>query len=170
MGTVVDMHARKIPDSKECRACCRVLPAAEFSPFLRNRDGLHAYCKPCNSDRVNAYNKRRLSGDWAERLLSYVRSAYANKKRVKVRTWSASDITKDFLWELLRAQSGRCHWTGIALSLDSGKPWSISLDRLNCGGGYTRDNVVLCCKAANLARSDSSPDEMRAFIEMIRRS
>lgn len=102
----------------------------------------------------------------------YVRNAYAGaKRRKKVLSWEPRDLDKEFLFSLLAEQQGRCFWTGVTMSLEEmGKPWSISLDRMDCDRGYVRDNVVLVCMSANLARNDSSPDDIRAFIEMIRRS
>jgi hypothetical protein len=174
VGNVVRMTVRETPTSKECRRCAVVHPASEFPPYHRNRDGFASYCKACQSDRANAYNKKRLRADWAERLLVYVRASYAGggrtKRKYKIAAWGPTDITKEFLWDLLKKQDGRCYWTQVSLDLSMGSMYSISLDRLDCSRGYTQDNVVLTCKAANLARSDSSPDEMRAFISMIKRS
>jgi hypothetical protein len=71
--------------------------------------------------------------------------------------------------DLYADQSGCCGWTGVALSLEEmGKPWSVSLDRLDCDRGYVKGNVMLTCRAANLARNNSTPAEMEAFVKMIK--
>jgi hypothetical protein len=178
MGRVIHISAagrrlvRDVPAAKVCRSCKEKKPASEFRQYLRNADGLASYCKACNSKDSNAYNKRQVRSNWASRLLHYVRVAYSGaKRRKKVSLWEPYDIDRAFLFELLARQQGRCFWTNVEMSLEEmGKPWSISLDRVDCDRGYTRDNVVLVCMSANLARNDSSPDDIRAFIEMIRRS
>ena len=44
----------------------------------------------------------------------------------------------------------------------------VTLDRINNARGYTKDNVVLVCKAANQARGSSTPDEFASFIADVR--
>lgn len=164
------LEERVAAKDKFCVGCERYLLKSEFRTEPRNRDGLHSYCNECGATRSNRYNQKRIRDSWAERLMVYVRTAYASKRRAKVRSWEPTDLDVEFLWTLLKQQEGRCHWTGVEMSLQMGDLSSVSLDRLNCDQGYRRDNVVLCCKGANLARSDSSPEEMRAFVELIRRS
>lgn len=178
MGKVVHISAagrrlvRDVPAAKVCSECKTAKPASDFNRYPRNADGLMSRCKACGSKRTNAYNQQYIRLNWANRLLIYVRNAYAGaKRRKKVLDWAPHDLDREFLFELLKRQQGRCYWTGVAMALEEmGKPWSISLDRVDCDRGYTRDNVVLVCMSANLARNDSSPDDIRAFIEMIRRS
>ncbi len=53
-----------------------------------------------------------------------------------------------------------CSMTGIPLRWDEpGSPWLPSLDRLDNGKGYTRDNVRLVCWAYNSMRG-LWPDEV----------
>ena len=40
---------------KTCRACGTDKPASDFSANLRNRDGLHSYCKDCQREKAKAY-------------------------------------------------------------------------------------------------------------------
>lgn len=46
----------------------------------------------------------------------------------------------------------------------------VSLDRVDCSRGYTQDNVVLACRAANTARGDLSIEEFEIFVEMVRKA
>lgn len=157
---------------KICRACYEPKPHDQFGNYTRNADGLQSYCKSCKRALSNEAQKRIRETDWARRILQYVRTAYAGaKRRKKVLEWEPTDITTEFLWSLLKEQGGKCYWTGVTLSLEEmGKPWSVSLDRIDCDRGYLQGNVALVCKATNLARNDSSPDDMRTFIELIKRS
>jgi hypothetical protein len=79
------------------------------------------------------------------------------------------DFDKKYLYELLAEQEGKCAWTGIQLSLEEmGKPWSISLDRIDCSVGYVRGNVLLTSRAANLARNQSSVEDFGVFISLVK--
>lgn len=79
------------------------------------------------------------------------------------------NLTLSFLRHLLRKQNGRCFWFGVVLSMcPVDNPLSkVSIDRLDNGGGYTKDNVVLSCQAANFARNSYSVGEFRALIASI---
>lgn len=52
-------------------------------------------------------------------------------------------ITRDYLYELLLSQNGRCAYSNIPLSIEN--DWHISIERLNTNGGYFCGNVVFVC-------------------------
>ena len=47
---------------KECRRCHEVKSIVEFGPAPRNRDGLHSYCRPCDSERVRTSPRHKQQG------------------------------------------------------------------------------------------------------------
>lgn len=54
-------------------------------------------------------------------------------------------ITLTDLWERYKLQGGSCFYTQepmLTYSPDS--DYSLSLDRINSDGGYTKDNICLC--------------------------
>ena len=63
-------------------------------------------------------------------------------------------------WDLIvRRAGGRCELTGIQFNLAKAKtgfraPLAPSVDRINCGFGYTKSNVRFVCVAVNWALSD----------------
>lgn len=92
-------------------------------------------------------------------------------KRAKRKKWDRPNLTKEFLLELYKKQNGRCYWTRVSLNLArAGSLTDVSLDRLDGDLGYLQGNVVLTCRGANLARNDSTPEEMLQFIRLIRRT
>lgn len=77
-------------------------------------------------------------------------------------------ITPDDLDDLWYGQDGRCYWLGIDMSLEDlfikDSPFAPSIDRLDCDGGYTRDNVVMTSRFANRGRGAYNDEE---FIERL---
>lgn len=84
------------------------------------------------------------------------------RKLVTARVKSAEreqefSITLDDLLEQYRTQSGRCSISGRVLevggqtSTTNEKPNGISLDRIDCSRGYTKDNIRLVTWAVNVA-------------------
>ncbi len=161
---------RLADDHKECLDCQEWLPLDAFSLNKNGFNGRNAYCKGCASKKQTARLKDQYRAHWTNRLLMNIRTAYAGgKRRQKVLSWAPSDITEEYLYELFAAQKGRCGWTGVALSLEeTNKPWSVSLDRIDCDQGYVRGNVMLTCLSANFAHNAFAGEDMRAFIQMIK--
>lgn len=53
-----------------------------------------------------------------------------------------TDLTSEFLMELVRQTGGVCGITGVPLDLKNPVGmYAPSLDRINVEGGYTKDNV-----------------------------
>ena len=65
-------------------------------------------------------------------------------------------ITIDDLKSQWEEQNGKCYWLNIDMSLPdllvSRSPFAPSVDRLNSSGHYTKDNIVLTTRFANLGR------------------
>ncbi len=64
-------------------------------------------------------------------------------------------------------QEGKCFWFGVYMdqNVPSRDPFLPSLDRLDCKKGYTADNVVLTCWAANAAKQDSSLERWQELLD-----
>lgn len=163
---------------KKCMRCREDKLKSEFAARKRNHDGLHSYCRVCAAEVISGYHKERRQKDWAFRLLQNARTSTSgggNRKRqmaagLRVQ-WEPVNLTTGFLHELYTHQGGKCAYFNIPLLLDGGMGLrSITLDRLNCEQGYVQGNVVLACRAANLARGAASADDMHVLVEMIKRS
>lgn len=65
-------------------------------------------------------------------------------------------ITIDDLKEQWAKQNGKCYWLNVDMSLPdlfiSRSPFAPSVDRLDSSGHYTKDNIVLTTRFANLGR------------------
>ncbi len=150
--------------TKVCTECQRDLPKSEFysvSERDQSLDGLKSACKQCSRSRVQKSARAR---DWAERMVAAAKRRHTNY-------WPESefDLTPEFLREIYQKQNGLCFWFEIELHLGVGAGLQqASLDRADCSRGYTKDNVLLSSKAANLARGDAPTDEFTLLIQRIR--
>lgn len=79
------------------------------------------------------------------------------KQRAKAKGLTFS-LTLQDIHAMWREQDGRCYWFGVQLdqNVPSRDPFLPSLDRRDNHRGYTRDNVVLACWAANMAKQNTS--------------
>lgn len=103
-------------------------------------------------------------------------SSESRKKRVKPEDFN---LTPEYLESVDNEQGGRCYWTGVKLRKFAAaerddpeytrNPFKPSIDRLDGNVGYSQDNVVLACMAANLGRNSIDPDEYRQILNSMAR-
>jgi hypothetical protein len=88
---------------------------------------------------------------WFECVDTLLNSARGNTKErnAKGREIEAVALTFQDIVQIFRDQRGRCAYSDIAFTKDG--PWKISLERIDNTHGYTRENVLLICKAFNAA-------------------
>lgn len=83
----------------------------------------------------------------------------------------AFNLTFDEFKQMWSEQAGRCALTGKRMFLSVGRGYiyrncTMSIDRLDPNGSYTKDNVILCRYDANRQKSRRnffSPDFMETF-------
>ena len=157
-----------------------------FHRSKHTRDGLRVECKAChttdviaNTDRdaaaaykrVNVVSlgeksKRYRAARWARTILFNSIAACGR------RGFSPPEFDEDFILDLFERQGGKCHWYGVSMVPNPGHrdPQRPSLDRLDNSRGYHRDNVVLCCAAANIGRSSASAERFAEFCATLKAS
>ena len=75
-------------------------------------------------------------------------------------------ITYEEYLELVIEQEGKCYWTGREMQImGDSKLENVSLDRLHCHLPHTKDNCILCQRALNLGRNDSSIRDWVLWLE-----
>jgi hypothetical protein len=66
-------------------------------------------------------------------------------------------ISSSDLLDIHARQGGLCSYTSVPYEVPAGggdpSPLSVTVDRLDPSRGYTRENVVLCCLFASVARN-----------------
>lgn len=107
-----------------------------------------------NKDSLAEYHK-----NWASTMEGKARklvrmAAYRAKK---------AGVEYDLDWEWLHKKlvAGRCEVTGIELQ-ESG-PWGPSIDRIEAGAGYTKENSRVVCYMMNVAKNSFTDDDVELF-------
>lgn len=128
-------------------------------------------CKKCKASSLDK-RKKNISKAW----LSQKKCALWKGSKLRGRRLKEWDISLDFLEDLLVRQNFKCPLSGEKLvgdmhytelknnpHKDNVNPYSrgnISIDRINPDLGYTKDNVRLTTKWANVMRNDSTDEEL----------
>lgn len=100
-----------------------------------------------NNMRTTDYQYSRVSGNWVQ--------YYTRRRGEKGR---AASLTTQELLDLHEKQNGRCALTGVPMTctLVRGSPCftNASLDRIEPGGSYNKDNIRLVCVGINRFRAN----------------
>ena len=167
-----------ISPTKKCGTCEEIKKLSEFYIDRKYRDNCHAHCKSCTSIHNKNYKRKqiRYKNNWQKYIISSVNHSssiarLSEKYDKDFNLEAMSEITIDFLTKLKEKQNNKCNWFGVDIDF-SRNDWlrSPSLDRLDNDKGYTRDNVVLTCRSANLARNKSTVEEMGNFLSELKNS
>lgn len=155
---------------KYCKVCSEFKPISEFHKsqktllckFHHNLQGKENKKKyrqnPKNLEKEKLKSQERGLRLWVNKLLSHT------KKRNCENTLSINEIL-----EIYKKQNGLCYWFKVPLlpSLTKKHPQQPSIDRLDRFKGYTKDNVVLSCYAANIGRNETDVDVWKNFISLL---
>lgn len=111
-----------------------------------------------NKSEYYKVNKVKFWHKWLYRTASRKRK---NKKKVEV------SISEDWILCKYREQKGKCFWTGVDLEITHipNHPLKPSLDRINPGGSYSKDNTVLVALSINIGRNENSEENWRDFLQ-----
>ncbi len=106
-------------------------------------------------------NKQRVK-KWRDDNL--MRRRYLGAKHRAERKGLECTITIEDLERLYAEQSGKCFYSGMAMTLKDDAKYAVSVDRINSKKGYTPDNVVLTCYIVNSMKNDLGAKE---FFEIV---
>ncbi len=157
------------------RTCSKCNQTKSDDNFRAN--GKDRQCKQCKADyqrelrrsgyRPSGRNKKLASMDPSDREVYDTMSVRRTDIRNRIRRYNLVGETPDLevLTSLWLFQQGKCALTGRPMSLESGSPWVVSVDKRDPALGYSVSNMQLSCWAANRAKGDLTHDE---FVDMCR--
>jgi len=128
--------------------------------MFKPKSGVHKFCsEKCKgkwqyvtgqSSTENQY--KNISGNW-----------YRYFSRLCNRSNKRESISVEDLLGILEKQDYKCALSGIQLTckLEKGVKYktNASLDRIDAGGPYIKENIQIVCSALNSFRSDTNCDE-----------
>lgn len=129
-------YEQQLKGLRKCTACRQVKPLTR--EFFRPRS---AWCRECDNLSKLAYGYSNVNAMLSGRLA-------AAKTRAKVKGIPFT-LTLEALLMKWKEQQGKCFYTGSAMTHTRNDEKVVSLDRLDNHGGYTPENVVLCCSVIN---------------------
>ena len=117
---------------------------------------------------VSDYDISQHSGNRNDKF-TFLRYIYRSTKN---RTFKNFDLTLEDLYDIWETQKGKCIYTGWDLETIPWKkhdrnPRQISIDRIDCNLGYTKDNIQLVCMIANFAKNNFTDEQLFDFCKSV---
>ena len=110
---------------------------------------------------------------WYERNKPHIIARERAKRETlegKAYQWKINAKRRHIEWNLVIEQIKSlpmvCYYTGLPLTLEIGKPNTMSIDRVDSSKPYELSNIVPCCSMVNAMKQDFETNE---FIEMCKR-
>lgn len=137
--------------------------------FRKNKR--HRFCsRYCNlKNQARRYGKDYAT---AKTMKSRSRSVTAYLKAL-LRHPKRKELTLDWVVGLYDSQVGKCAITGFDMThiLGQGRiPTNMSIDKIDCKGGYINSNVRLVCISANIMKFTFTDDELIVWCRAILRN
>ena len=156
-------------NTKICNKCNLDQPISEF--YIHPKNGwVFKQCKSCvkKNSKLNM-NALRKSNDKEDLLTKSFMALTGHMRAGAKRQSKLFEVRMPELRKLYDSQNGKCFYTSIPMEM-TGKIQhnllQISVDKINPTGGYTIDNIVLCCLGINLLKSIHSPDVLYNTIKL----
>lgn len=113
-----------------------------------------------NIEKNRDRDRDRYRKSWIKRRLSQIKSKCA-KSNIEF------DLNEEWVKDQLNKQNWKCYWSGVPLDVES-KLFAPSFDRINAGGSYTKDNVVMACFFVNMGRNNAEYGELMKILQAIK--
>ena len=155
-----ELEELKRKNQAKCRCCKQIFPRTK-EYFYGNGRKFHAICKTCQKKAdAKKYKKHFISLDAYANF--FVSSKKATSKWRKTNQLNPQDITEQY-----QKQKGLCFYSGEPLEISINSPKSISVDRKNSLMGYTKENMVLCCRIINTMKSNSTIQDFKEWCRKV---
>ena len=134
---------------KTCFCCKETKELSLFFKHNQTSDGFHSWCKVCC--RIgNEKSRSKINSTINGKAKIFLQNAKnSSKKRNQEFFLEINDIV-DF-WN---KQNKICAYSGLEMTLESGKLNTVSIERIKSNIGYTKENTILVCQAVNRMKSD----------------
>ena len=147
----LESSGERLPKVRTCKKCWTEQPSSEF--YVNSKGNYRTRCKTCERKaelirkRKDPEGYRKKYSSWRDKKRGHALVNVA-KFRAKIR-----GIPFDLDPEEIdaRIKAGHCELTGIAFDLKTPRSWNApSLDQIEPGKGYTKQNVRVVLYAVNV--------------------
>ena len=172
--------------SRTCCMCGEEKPLEEFESNPKKPHGKGYRCHPCNrlrsrSDYKSLISTRPLNNcKWCDKehrmanknhitcsiscrnFLSFKDNDHKYITSLLYGQRREDGLTREDIESLLDEQGGICALSGEPMTMVRGQgrvTTNLSIDRIEAGGLYTKDNIQLVCNAVNSFRGDTNLEE-----------
>lgn len=179
---------------KGCRRCCKVidLTGQKINKWLVLERDFSKNKNVCWICRCDCGNVKSVFGCHLTRnktVCCRKCSEHKNKERINTRIWSRikysakkrnlefnlgeTSEAKKYLYDLFLEQEGKCALSGVPIYFantiedDKHGVTTASLDRIDSGKGYIRDNIQWVHKDVNLMKLDHPVDEFLNWCNLV---
>lgn len=153
---------------KRCNSCLEMISIDNFRTRRRSGSWLNSICRSCEQRRVEHYRTMTPEGIVSEIVRR--KKSYCKKNNLEF------NLTKEFILDRLNDIEWKCELTGLpmrSVKNDLNEKYkgfhldSISLDRIDHSGGYTKENVRFVLNQVNVFRSNGDDDRMYKIAEAL---
>ncbi len=143
------------------KICCKCKQEKPFDMFFKHsqtKGGLHSWCKVCCTISNNI-SRSKLNSTIEGRARVFLQNAKKSAiKRKQVFELEIKDIVD--CWD---KQLQICAYSGRKMTLEAGKPNTVSIERVDSKIGYTKENTILICNTVNRMKSNFDLSEFVSF-------
>lgn len=152
----------------KCRECKSYKALEDFhnDATQKYRKGKAQACKNCEAIRKR---ESRLK-NYSDSVTKVLASLYNG---VNTRSKGSHELSREYLQKLYDQQQGRCAISKLPMTAKRGKgrfPYNISVDQIQAGKGYTKENTQLVCSQVNMMKGTLSVSELVDICKAIIRS
>lgn len=143
-----------------CFACDNILPDGFF--YKKNSSGKYGkktnMCRSCSQKKSRHHYDKYKWNAFARRKKDPIHFIYIRLKSSAKKRKIHFDITEE---ELRSKFTKNCPIYGNELKFFSNSDWSPSVDRIDSRKGYTKNNIIIVSKKANVLKNGCSVDDLR---------
>lgn len=134
---------------KTCFKCKETKEVSLFFKHCQTSDGYHSWCKICCNEG-NIKSKAKVYSTIEGRAKIFLQSC----KRSAAKRNQAFELTVEDVVSFWNKQNKVCAYSGVEMTLETGKLNTVSIERIDSSVGYTKENTVLVCYIVNRMKSD----------------
>ena len=147
-------------DAKTCTKCKKLLPLSSFTKGPDN--GYRYQCRTCNNEyQLNQERRKKNSSNYYNRKKETNPQLFMWKQAKHRAQWDYNDMEFTLLIEDISIPE-KCPYFNIPFkALD--KKYGYSLDRIDSTKGYTKDNIQVISRLANIMKNNATEQELVSF-------